>query len=86
MTHAAQTSSAHDAQMLTALASGYRPGDTDLSWTRATSWRSVLAATLAPAGLTLDAEIACSAPRGQRFQLAVQLPPAPWRLSRSARR
>jgi glucose-6-phosphate dehydrogenase assembly protein OpcA len=33
-------------QMLAALASGYRPGDTDLSWTRATSWRSVLAATL----------------------------------------
>jgi glucose-6-phosphate dehydrogenase assembly protein OpcA len=33
-------------QMLTALASGYRPGDTDLSWTRATPWRSVLAATL----------------------------------------
>jgi glucose-6-phosphate dehydrogenase assembly protein OpcA len=32
--------------MLTALAAGYRPGDTDLSWTRATSWRSVLAATL----------------------------------------
>ncbi len=31
---------------LTALASGYRPGDTDLSWTRATSWRSLLAATL----------------------------------------
>ncbi|HEY2578832.1 MAG TPA: glucose-6-phosphate dehydrogenase assembly protein OpcA [Streptosporangiaceae bacterium] len=33
-------------QMLTVLASGYRPGDTDLSWTRATSWRSLLAATL----------------------------------------
>jgi glucose-6-phosphate dehydrogenase assembly protein OpcA len=32
--------------MLAALAAGYRPGDTDLSWTRATSWRSVLAATL----------------------------------------
>src|SRR5216110_1715453 len=29
-------------QMLATLASGYRPGDTDLSWTRATSWRSVL--------------------------------------------
>src|SRR5207248_10919676 len=35
---------------------------------------------LAPAGLTLDTELACTAPRGQRFQLAVQLPPAPWRL------
>ena len=33
-------------QMLTALASCYRPGDTDLSWTRATSWRALLAATL----------------------------------------
>jgi glucose-6-phosphate dehydrogenase assembly protein OpcA len=31
---------------LAGLALGYRPGDTDLSWTRATTWRSVLAATL----------------------------------------
>jgi glucose-6-phosphate dehydrogenase assembly protein OpcA len=31
---------------LAALAAAYRPGDTDLSWTRATTWRSVLAATL----------------------------------------
>jgi glucose-6-phosphate dehydrogenase assembly protein OpcA len=31
---------------LSALATAYRPGDTDLSWTRATSWRSLLAATL----------------------------------------
>jgi glucose-6-phosphate dehydrogenase assembly protein OpcA len=31
---------------LAALAAGYRPGDTDLSWTRATSWRSLLAATM----------------------------------------
>jgi glucose-6-phosphate dehydrogenase assembly protein OpcA len=30
---------------LTTLAAGYRPGDTDLSWTRATPWRSLLAAT-----------------------------------------
>lgn len=30
------------------LAAGYRPGDTDLSWTRATSWRTLLAATLDP--------------------------------------
>ncbi len=34
------------AEALTALAAGYRPGDTDLSWTRASTWRSVLAATL----------------------------------------
>jgi glucose-6-phosphate dehydrogenase assembly protein OpcA len=32
--------------MLLALAKAYQPGDTDLSWTRATSWRSLLAATL----------------------------------------
>jgi glucose-6-phosphate dehydrogenase assembly protein OpcA len=31
---------------LHALAASYRPGDTDLSWTRATSWRSLLAATV----------------------------------------
>jgi glucose-6-phosphate dehydrogenase assembly protein OpcA len=34
------------AEVLVALAVGYRPGDTDLSWTRATPWRSLLAATL----------------------------------------
>ena len=33
-------------EALVALAVGYRPGDTDLSWTRATPWRSLLAATL----------------------------------------
>jgi glucose-6-phosphate dehydrogenase assembly protein OpcA len=34
------------AAILHALAASYRPGDTDLSWTRATSWRSLLAATV----------------------------------------
>jgi glucose-6-phosphate dehydrogenase assembly protein OpcA len=34
------------AAALATRAAGYRPGDTDLSWTRATSWRSLLAATL----------------------------------------
>jgi glucose-6-phosphate dehydrogenase assembly protein OpcA len=34
------------AAALAALAAGYRPGDTDLSWTRATPWRSLLAATV----------------------------------------
>src|SRR6202012_4288277 len=34
----------HDA--LVALADGYQPGDTDFGWTRATPWRSLLAATL----------------------------------------
>jgi glucose-6-phosphate dehydrogenase assembly protein OpcA len=33
-------------QALHGLAGGYKPGDTDLSWTRATSWRSLLAATV----------------------------------------
>jgi glucose-6-phosphate dehydrogenase assembly protein OpcA len=33
-------------QCLARLAAGYQPGDTDLSWTRATPWRSLLAATL----------------------------------------
>jgi glucose-6-phosphate dehydrogenase assembly protein OpcA len=31
---------------LETLAGGYRPGDTDLSWTRATPWRTLLAATM----------------------------------------
>jgi glucose-6-phosphate dehydrogenase assembly protein OpcA len=34
------------ARTLVGLADGYRPGDTDLSWTRLTPWRSLLAATL----------------------------------------
>jgi glucose-6-phosphate dehydrogenase assembly protein OpcA len=33
-------------EMLLSLAKVYQPGDTDLSWTRATPWRSLLAATL----------------------------------------
>jgi len=33
-------------EMLLTLAKAYKPGDTDLSWTRATPWRSLLAATL----------------------------------------
>jgi glucose-6-phosphate dehydrogenase assembly protein OpcA len=32
-------------EMLAALAAGYQPGDTDFAWTRATPWRSLLAAT-----------------------------------------
>jgi glucose-6-phosphate dehydrogenase assembly protein OpcA len=34
------------AEALAKLAAGYKPGDTDLSWTRATPWRSLLAATV----------------------------------------
>ncbi len=44
VTDAAQARVPADA--LAALAAGYKPGDTDLSWTRATPWRSLLAATL----------------------------------------
>jgi glucose-6-phosphate dehydrogenase assembly protein OpcA len=33
-------------EMLLTLAKAYRPGDTDMSWSRATSWRTLLAATL----------------------------------------
>jgi glucose-6-phosphate dehydrogenase assembly protein OpcA len=32
--------------VLATLADGYQPGDTDFAWTRATPWRSLLAATL----------------------------------------
>ncbi|MGO9078735.1 MAG: glucose-6-phosphate dehydrogenase assembly protein OpcA [Streptosporangiaceae bacterium] len=38
--------SAQPAEVLTALAASYCPGDTDMAWTRATPWRSLLAATL----------------------------------------
>jgi glucose-6-phosphate dehydrogenase assembly protein OpcA len=37
---------ADPAAVLQVLATAYRPGDTDLSWTRATPWRSLLAATV----------------------------------------
>jgi len=33
-------------EMLLGLAKSYEPGDTDLSWTRSTAWRTLLAATL----------------------------------------
>jgi glucose-6-phosphate dehydrogenase assembly protein OpcA len=46
-------------EVLTALAEGYQPGDTDFGWTRATPWRSLLAATLdQPHPLVLAGEIA----------------------------
>jgi len=44
VTDAAASDSPQD--MLLTLAKAYKPGDTDLSWTRATSWRTLLAATL----------------------------------------
>ena len=44
ITDAAAAAAPHDC--LASLAAHYQPGDTDLSWTRATPWRSLLAATL----------------------------------------
>ena len=44
VTDAAEAAAPRD--VLTVLARGYRQGDTDLAWTRATSWRSLVAATL----------------------------------------
>ena len=42
-------------QALTRLARAYQPGDTDFGWTRATPWRSLLAATLDQPHPKLDA-------------------------------
>ena len=44
ITDAAAATAPHDC--LATLAAHYCPGDTDLSWTRATPWRTLLAATL----------------------------------------
>jgi glucose-6-phosphate dehydrogenase assembly protein OpcA len=44
ITDATAADSPRDA--LARLATGYQPGDTDLAWTRATPWRSLLAATM----------------------------------------
>ena len=52
------------AAALATLAAGYRPGDTDLSWTRATTWRSLLAATLdQPHGEITSGQV-CAPPAG----------------------
>jgi len=56
------TDAAPEAKPLAALrqrADGYRPGDTDLAWTRLTPWRTVLAAALdQPFDPILSAEVA----------------------------
>ncbi len=44
VTDAAASDTSRD--MLLSLAKAYQPGDTDLSWTRSTPWRTLLAATL----------------------------------------
>ncbi|HEX8006846.1 MAG TPA: glucose-6-phosphate dehydrogenase assembly protein OpcA [Trebonia sp.] len=41
-------------EVLSRLARAYRPGDTDFAWTRATPWRSLLAATLDQPSPTLE--------------------------------
>jgi glucose-6-phosphate dehydrogenase assembly protein OpcA len=56
ITDAAVADAPHE--VLTRLAAGYRPGDTDLSWTRATPWRSLLAATLdQPSGAVIGGTV-----------------------------
>ena len=45
-------------ETLSALAAAYQPGDTDLSWTRATPWRSLLAATMdQPSGAVISGTV-----------------------------
>jgi len=47
---------------LTLLATGYKPGDTDLAWTRATPWRSLLAATMdQPSGAVTGGTVSAAA-------------------------
>lgn len=52
-------------------ADGYRPGDTDLAWTRITGWRTLLAAALdEPFGPVTDGEVACEATSPSSLLLA----------------
>ena len=53
VTDSAADDSPHE--MLVTLAAGYQPGDTDFGWTRATPWRSLLAATLDQAHPAINA-------------------------------
>ena len=49
-------------ETLSALAAAYQPGDTDLSWTRATPWRSLLAATMdQPSGAVISGTVSAEA-------------------------
>jgi len=57
------------AAVLSALAAGYRPGDTDLSWTRATSWRSLLAATLDQPHAEITGGLVAAEPRNPTAEL-----------------
>ncbi len=61
-------------QCLAALAASYRPGDTDLGWTRATPWRSLLAATFdQPHGTVLGGTVRAEAGNPTAFLIAAWL-------------
>jgi glucose-6-phosphate dehydrogenase assembly protein OpcA len=60
--------------MLTTLRDGYQPGDTDLAWTRLTSWRTVLAATLdQPFDPITSGKVACEAGSPSAVLLSIWL-------------
>ncbi|MFE4594083.1 glucose-6-phosphate dehydrogenase assembly protein OpcA [Streptomyces laurentii] len=56
-------------QELTARADAYTPGDTDLSWSRITPWRSMLAAALDQ----VRCEVTAAAVEGEEFNPSVEL-------------
>ncbi|MFI8516331.1 glucose-6-phosphate dehydrogenase assembly protein OpcA [Streptomyces sp. NPDC085481] len=56
-------------QELTARADTYTPGDTDLSWTRITPWRSMLAAALDQ----VECEVTSAEVEGEEFNPSVEL-------------
>jgi len=59
---------------LEVLRDGYRPGDTDLAWTRLTSWRTVLAATLdQPFDPITSGKVSCEAGSPSAVLLAIWL-------------
>jgi glucose-6-phosphate dehydrogenase assembly protein OpcA len=68
------------ASALVGLADGYRPGDTDLSWTRATSWRSLVAATLDQPHADITAGLVAAEPRNPTADLLAAW--LAWRLGR----
>ncbi|MGA4799535.1 glucose-6-phosphate dehydrogenase assembly protein OpcA [Streptomyces lavendulocolor] len=61
--------SEHPVQELAARAAAYTPGDTDLSWTRITPWRSMLAAALDQ----VTCEVTSAEVEGEGFNPSVEL-------------
>ncbi|ORT57622.1 glucose-6-phosphate dehydrogenase assembly protein OpcA [Streptomyces sp. CB03238] len=61
--------SEHPVQELVARAAAYTPGDTDLSWTRITPWRSMLAAALDQ----VTCEVTSAEVEGEEFNPSVEL-------------